>query len=83
MIVLGLILSYLLGSIPTAYIAGRVYKKIDIRQHGSGNVGATNVFRVLGKGPGMIVLLMGKSILNSIFQIRFLPLRLIIKKEKN
>ena len=55
-ILLGIILSYLLGSIPTAYIAGRLYKKIDIREHGSGNVGATNVFRVLGKEAGIIVL---------------------------
>ncbi|MCA9405449.1 MAG: glycerol-3-phosphate 1-O-acyltransferase PlsY [Candidatus Omnitrophica bacterium] len=54
---IAIILSYLLGSIPTAYIYGRVYKGIDIREHGSGNVGATNVFRVLGKGPGIIVLL--------------------------
>ena len=56
MIILALILSYLLGSIPTAYIFGKLYKGIDIRQHGSGNVGATNVFRVLGKWPGIIVL---------------------------
>lgn len=57
MIILGIILSYLIGSIPTAYILGRLYKRIDIRKHGSGNVGATNVFRVLGKGPGIIVLI--------------------------
>jgi glycerol-3-phosphate acyltransferase PlsY len=48
--------AYLLGAIPTAYLAGRALKGIDIRQHGSGNVGATNVFRVLGKGPGAFVL---------------------------
>lgn len=53
----GIVLSYLLGSIPTAYIAGRIYKGIDIRKHGSGNMGATNVFRVLGKWPGIIVLI--------------------------
>src|SRR6185503_6380758 len=50
------IVSYLIGSIPTAFIFGKIFKNIDIRQHGSGNVGATNVFRVLGKTPGMIVL---------------------------
>ena len=50
-------LSYLIGSIPTAYIFGRVLKGIDIRQQGSGNVGATNAFRVLGKGPGTAVLI--------------------------
>ena len=58
MIVVGILISYLIGSIPTAYIFGKLYKGIDIRQHGSGNVGATNVFRVLGKGPGTIVLLL-------------------------
>lgn len=53
-----IILSYLLGSIPTAYIVGRIYKDIDIRQHGSGNVGASNTFRVLGKKCGIFVLTM-------------------------
>ncbi len=54
----GLVLSYLLGSIPTAYLFGKALKGIDIRQHGSGNVGATNAFRILGKGPGTVVLLL-------------------------
>src|SRR5919204_3204657 len=45
---LGLALSYLLGSIPSAYLAGKVFRGIDLRQHGSGNLGATNVFRVMG-----------------------------------
>ena len=53
---LGVLCGYLIGSFPTAYILGRIIKGIDIRQHGSGNMGATNVFRVLGKGPGIIVL---------------------------
>ena len=48
-------LAYLIGSIPTAYLAGKCCG-IDIRQHGSGNVGATNVFRVLGKRWGTFVL---------------------------
>ena len=50
---LGLILigSYLLGSIPFGYVAGRI-AGIDIRKHGSGNVGATNVIRTLGKAYG-------------------------------
>ncbi len=52
-----LIISYFLGSIPTAYLFGKILKGIDIRQVGSGNVGATNAFRVLGKGPGTCVLL--------------------------
>jgi len=55
-LLLSLISSYLLGSIPTGYIFGKMLKGIDIREHGSGNVGATNVFRVVGKVPGIIVL---------------------------
>ena len=55
-IILAFLLSYLLGSIPTAYIVGKMLKGIDIRHHGSGNIGATNTFRVLGKGPGIFVL---------------------------
>ncbi len=54
---LSLAITYVIGAIPTAYIFGRVLKGLDIRQHGSGNVGATNAFRVLGKGPGTVVLL--------------------------
>ncbi|MCK4859706.1 MAG: glycerol-3-phosphate 1-O-acyltransferase PlsY [Candidatus Omnitrophica bacterium] len=48
--------SYLLGSIPTAYIYGRTSKGIDIRNYGSRNIGATNTLRVLGKKAGLIVL---------------------------
>lgn len=55
-LIVAVILSYFLGSIPTAYLFGKWYKGIDIREHGSGNVGATNTFRVLGKWPGMFVL---------------------------
>ena len=51
-----LVAAYLLGSIPTGYVIGRLAKGIDIREHGSGNTGATNVFRVVGKGAGMTVL---------------------------
>lgn len=57
-LILGLIFSYLIGSIPTAYIFGRIFKGIDIRRHGSGNVGATNAFRVLGPGMGAAVLVL-------------------------
>ncbi|MEX2570424.1 MAG: glycerol-3-phosphate 1-O-acyltransferase PlsY [Gemmatimonadota bacterium] len=45
---LWLIASYLLGSVPSSYIAGRLVRGIDLREHGSGNLGATNTFRVLG-----------------------------------
>lgn len=58
MIIYGIIISYFIGSIPTAYIFGKMLKGIDIREHGSGNVGATNVFRVLGKKPGFAVLIL-------------------------
>ncbi len=55
-IILAAILSYLIGSIPTAYIFVRLIKGADIRNIGSGNVGATNALRALGKGWGIIVL---------------------------
>ncbi len=54
--ILSLIAGFLSGSLPTAYLAGKM-KGIDIRQHGSGNVGATNAFRVLGKKVGATVFL--------------------------
>ena len=57
-IIAALIISYLLGSIPTAYLFGRMLKGIDIRKIGSGNIGATNAMRALGKGPGVTVLLL-------------------------
>src|SRR5258708_12900384 len=43
-----LVLAYLIGATPTSYIAGKLGKGIDLRQHGSNNLGATNVYRVLG-----------------------------------
>jgi len=55
-ILLVLVLSYIIGSFPTAIIAGKILKKIDIREHGSGNAGATNVFRVLGWKAAIVVL---------------------------
>lgn len=54
---LGLLLAYVAGSIPAAFIAGKVTRGIDLRQHGSGNLGATNVYRVLGAKVAVIVLL--------------------------
>jgi acyl phosphate:glycerol-3-phosphate acyltransferase len=50
-------IAYLLGSIPTGYLAGRYLKGIDIRECGSGSTGATNVLRTLGKGAAIAVLL--------------------------
>lgn len=55
--VLFAIIAYLLGSIPSALIVGKIGFKIDIREHGSGNLGATNTFRVLGIKAGIIVTL--------------------------
>ena len=55
------ILTYLIGSIPFAYLYGKYIKKIDIREHGSKNVGATNALRVLGTKAGIIVLLLDIS----------------------
>ena len=51
-----LIIAYLLGSIPTAVWWGKRYYGIDVREFGSGNAGATNTFRVLGKKAGIPVL---------------------------
>jgi acyl phosphate:glycerol-3-phosphate acyltransferase len=46
--VLALLASYLLGAIPTSHLVSRLFAKIDLREHGSGNLGATNLYRVLG-----------------------------------
>jgi len=54
-IILIIILSYLLGSIPSALIVSKRFFNMDIRQHGSGNMGSTNVFRVLGRKWGIVV----------------------------
>ncbi len=57
MVILTIIVCYLLGSFPASYLVGKILRGIDIRKFGSGNVGATNTFRVLGAGPGILVLL--------------------------
>ena len=66
-----LILGYLLGSIPFALLVGKWGHGIDIRQHGSGNLGTTNTFRVLGKKAGIIVLIgdLGKGAVASLVPI--------------
>jgi len=55
-IILAIVIGYLLGSIPSAYIAGRLVKGVDIRQLGGGNVGAVNVMREIGTVVGFAVL---------------------------
>jgi acyl phosphate:glycerol-3-phosphate acyltransferase len=52
-----LVIAYLLGSAPTGYLAGKLLKGIDIREHGSKSTGATNVLRTLGKRPALVVLI--------------------------
>lgn len=57
LVILAIVISYLIGSIPTSFLFGKFIGKIDIRDYGSGNVGATNAYRVLGKIPGVLVLI--------------------------
>jgi glycerol-3-phosphate acyltransferase PlsY len=64
------IAAYLVGSIPTGYLMARA-RGVDIRSVGSGNIGATNVFRILGKGPGTVVLLI--DALKGFLPAKFLP----------
>ncbi len=68
----GLLAAYLLGSIPTAYVAGRLHG-VDLRQHGSGNLGATNAFRVLGWRTGVPVFLIdaAKGFVPAAFFVRW------------
>ena len=58
LILLGVAVSYLIGSMPTALWIGKAFYGIDIREHGSGNSGASNTFRTLGKSAGVLVLLL-------------------------
>jgi glycerol-3-phosphate acyltransferase PlsY len=48
--------SYLIGSIPAAFLFGKIFKNVDIRKEGSGNIGASNAFRVLGPKIGVLVM---------------------------
>ncbi len=54
---IGLGVAYLLGSVPTGFLAGKLLRGIDLREHGSRSTGATNVLRTLGKWPALVVLL--------------------------
>ncbi len=68
-----LMLSYLVGSIPGSILVGKLMHGIDIREHGSGNAGATNTFRVLGWKSGMLATIvdLGKGILAAGFIATF------------
>jgi len=57
-IILFVLLAYLTGAFPSAVWVGKTFYNIDVREYGSGNAGATNTFRVLGKGAGIPVLIM-------------------------
>src|ERR1700747_2389638 len=54
---IGLVVAYLFGATPTGYLAGKLLRGIDIREHGSRSTGATNVLRTLGKWPALVVLI--------------------------
>jgi len=69
--VVGLIISYVAGSIPSAYIAGKL-RGVDLRKHGSGNLGATNVVRVLGAKTGGVVFI--ADLLKGFLPVYFLPI---------
>ncbi|ATD30443.1 glycerol-3-phosphate 1-O-acyltransferase PlsY [Macrococcoides bohemicum] len=68
-----LIAAYLIGSIPTGLIIGKLFYNIDIRQHGSGNLGATNTFRILGKKAGIFVTIFDvlKGTISALFPMIF------------
>ena len=67
----GLLIAYVAGSFPSAYLAGRLVKGIDLRTVGSGNLGATNVYRNLGAGAAVVVLLL--DLAKGALPVLFLP----------
>ena len=76
--IVALVLSYLSGSIPFAAIAGRL-RGVDLRKQGSGNLGATNVFRVLGWKIGLLVFL--ADALKGALPVLYLPPRIVSSRE--
>ena len=71
LVVLAMIVAYFIGSIPTGLWVGQWLRGIDIREHGSGNLGATNALRVLGKRMGITVLVL--DILKGLLPVAVLP----------
>ncbi len=82
-VLLGIVLAYLLGTVSSAYILVKILKGEDIRECGSGNVGATNAARVLGKIPGLLVLVLDviKGVIAVIFIAHFIGQRVDISLE--
>ena len=68
--IIGVLIAYLAGSIPSAYIAGKL-RGVDLRKHGSGNLGATNVARVLGARIGAMVFI--ADLMKGFLPVYFLP----------
>jgi glycerol-3-phosphate acyltransferase PlsY len=66
--IIAIVIAYLMGSIPTAVWIGKIFYGIDVREYGSGNAGATNTFRVLGKKAGIPVLII--DILKGFFAVK-------------
>ena len=73
------LVAFLAGAFPTSYLAGRLLRGINLREHGSGNLGATNVYRVMGIGPAVIVLAvdMFKGFA-PVFWLPFIPIRPLV-----
>jgi glycerol-3-phosphate acyltransferase PlsY len=70
-LLLAAVIAYLVGAIPTGLVVGRVVRGIDVREHGSGNIGATNVMRVLGRKLGSVVLFL--DVLKGLVPVALLP----------
>jgi glycerol-3-phosphate acyltransferase PlsY len=83
-IITAIFVSYLIGSFPSAYCFGRL-KGIDIRKSGSGNVGATNALRVLGRGAGIAVLTLDifKGVFVVLFLANYFSARVTFMQEQN
>lgn len=73
-LILILLIAYIIGSIPSALWVGKLFYKMDIREHGSGNLGGTNTFRVLGKKAGLIVTILDILKGTAATSLIFLPL---------
>ncbi len=73
-LIIGIAVSFLIGSIPNGVIVGKVYGGIDIRKHGSGNIGTTNALRQMGWAPGILVMAMdiAKGVLGTLSMVGLL-----------